>query len=385
MKKFISLSILLLLVAQSNISFAEQGFNTGYIKGKHYSYKSTHAIKSEIINERVRVYGKEYTALNLNNEGVTLLNAHNIQLSIKKFNQGITLLADNPNYSKAVSHLYNNRAVAFHKAGKTPQEENDYLKSIKFDPKNSKTYNNLGLLYLQQDKNLKAVDYFIKTITLSPKNHEYHQNLANAYADIAKKSIELGDLEQTQLYCDKAIASYKTALNLNPNDYHICDSLADVFYKSGNYEAAKYYYNIAKSKNPLNTQQYNDILANINEIQKGTQSNNLNSLNNDNSLTESVFSVTPVSFAQTNNKVGEDYLNSGDVDLAINYFLKASEQSNNDNIYTKLGLAYGLRANKNSNIEDLNKAINALTKALSLNPNNNEAKSLLMLLKSEIK
>jgi Flp pilus assembly protein TadD len=44
-----------------------------------------------------------------------------------------------------------------------------------------------------------------------------------------------------------------------------------------------------------------------------------------------------------------------------------------------------LRANKNSNIEDLNKAIKALTKALSLNPNNNEAKSLLMLLKSEIK
>ena len=131
--------------------------------------------------------------------------------------------------SKHLAELFNMRGLAYFESGKTQEAINDFSKAIELDkgnfvyffnlgsiqmnakitneaianlkrstelnPKFSRPINLLGVIFYRQENLSLAEAYFTQAIALDPKDSVYRSNIATVYADIAKPTLALEQID----------------------------------------------------------------------------------------------------------------------------------------------------------------------------------------------
>ncbi len=181
-----------------------------------------------------------------------------------------------------------------------------WLSVLKNDPGIPVVHNNLGNVYLKKGRMDAAIAEYKKAISLNPNDASLYNNLGAAY-------LKKGRL-------DAAIAEYQKAISLNSDDALAYINLGNAYSKKGRLDAAIAEYQRAISRNP------DDALA--------------------------------------HNNLGNAYLGKGETDAAIAEYQKAISLNPADSLaHYNLGVAYGGKG-------ELDAAIAEYQKTISLNPTN---------------
>ncbi|MCS6838855.1 MAG: tetratricopeptide repeat protein [Bdellovibrionaceae bacterium] len=124
-------------------------------------------------------------------------------------------------------------AITFEKLGK-PDETIRVLKEIlTINPLNEVALNNLAYLYAERGEHLSAaLDMAQKALQLNPKNPYIQDTMGWIY-------YKLGDYQNAIMWLEKAVEE-------NPNEAVILDHLGDVYLKVGFYEKAYLMYSLAQ-------------------------------------------------------------------------------------------------------------------------------------------
>ncbi|HLF35676.1 MAG TPA: tetratricopeptide repeat protein [Cyclobacteriaceae bacterium] len=214
------------------------------------------------------------------------------------------------------------------------------------DSQSNRLYNTVeefpgkGIQFLDQGLVIDAIDYFDNFLKENPENFEawYLKALAQ------EKSLDY----RSAIHC------LETSLRINPAFAEGLFSLAMLYYKTGNYQAAKEKFEHLADM-PLgetNAVYFRGIK--YGEDARDTEFNQLISMANKE--------------ADIYNYLGLCYLKAGDPAKSINFFNQSIQsRDNDDNIYVNRGLAW-------SQINRNDYAINDYRKALSINPDNMLAK-----------
>jgi tetratricopeptide (TPR) repeat protein len=97
-------------------------------------------------------------------------------------------------------------------------------------PTNPATWNNLGNYYAQAGRPVKkAFEYYDKAIELNPSQAVYYHNLAAAVYLFRDDAGEYYHLDGQQVW-DKAQASYRQAIKLDPANFILLTDYAESFY-----------------------------------------------------------------------------------------------------------------------------------------------------------
>jgi len=136
-------------------------------------------------------------------------------------------------FAKGMSDLMNNiqdmlnDALEHHRAGRVDKAEKLYNRILEADPNNHMCLYFSGMI-AYENKNLdKAVDLIYRASIINPCA-DYYTDLANIYVEYSQP--------------DKAIEFYNYALNLNPDDPVLNNSIGKLYFKFNNIaEAAKYF------------------------------------------------------------------------------------------------------------------------------------------------
>jgi tetratricopeptide (TPR) repeat protein len=99
-----------------------------------------------------------------------------------------------------------------------------FTAAVEADPQNADAQNNLGQVLVRTGRTREAVPHFDRAIALSEGTWAYHFNRARAYAELKEWS--------------RAIAGYRDAARLFPDDYITAFNLAKALQASGDLPAA---------------------------------------------------------------------------------------------------------------------------------------------------
>jgi len=111
-------------------------------------------------------------------------------------------------------------------------EENarvQYENSRQLDPKNPAVWNNLANYYGEHGPLKNAFAYYAEAIRLNPDEPVYYRNFATTVYLFRKDAREYYHLTEPQVF-DKALALYRQALALTPQDFTLATDYAESYY-----------------------------------------------------------------------------------------------------------------------------------------------------------
>ena len=130
--------------------------------------------------------------------------------------------------------FYYVRGIAYERAKKWPEAEADFLKALELNPDQPAVLNYLGYSWIDQDMNLEpALEMIEKAVEAQPQDGYIVDSLGWAF-------YKLGRI-------DDAVATLEQAVLLRPNDAEINDHLGDAYWKAGRKLEAKFQWNVAAS------------------------------------------------------------------------------------------------------------------------------------------
>lgn len=147
-------------------------------------------------------------------------------------------------YSKALAltggdsptdwRFYYVRGIAYERAKEWPKAEADFLKALELNPDQPAVLNYLGYSWIDQDMNLEpALEMIEKAVEAQPQDGYIVDSLGWAF-------YKLGRI-------DEAVTTLEQAVLLRPNDAEINDHLGDAYWKAGRKLEARFQWNVAAS------------------------------------------------------------------------------------------------------------------------------------------
>jgi tetratricopeptide (TPR) repeat protein len=104
-----------------------------------------------------------------------------------------------------------------------------YEKSRQLDPKNPAVWNNLANYYGEHSPITNAFIYYTKAIELNPAEPVYYQNFATTVYLYRKDAREFYGINEQQVF-DKALALYRQAMKLAPDNFVLATDYAESYY-----------------------------------------------------------------------------------------------------------------------------------------------------------
>jgi len=193
-------------------------------RGVSYIKKGEYDKAMDDFNKAISLNLKDAAAYN--NRGAAYFDKGEYDKAIADFNQAISL---NPKDDKA----YNNRGAAYFDKGEYDKAMDDFNKAISLNPKDYKAYNNRGVAYGKQGMYDKAIDDYNQAINLTP---QFSSEFAESYNSMSRLLATCPD----DKYRDgnKAIEFAQKALEIEPNNHLILDTLAAAYDEVGRFEDA---------------------------------------------------------------------------------------------------------------------------------------------------
>ena len=106
--------------------------------------------------------------------------------------------------------------------------ETQWEKARQLAPNNAAVWNNLGKIY--EDTNVKkAFEYFSKSIELDPSQAVYYWNLAMSVYVCRTDAQEYWKISEQEVF-DLALALYRKAMKLDPENFILATDYAECFY-----------------------------------------------------------------------------------------------------------------------------------------------------------
>jgi Flp pilus assembly protein TadD len=136
--------------------------------------------------------------------------------------------------SPADWRFYYVRGIAYERAKEWPKAEADFLKALELNPDQPAVLNYLGYSWIDQDMNLEpALEMIEKAVEAQPQDGYIVDSLGWAF-------YKLGRIEE-------AVETLERAVMLRPNDAEINDHLGDAYWKAGRKLEARFQWNVAAS------------------------------------------------------------------------------------------------------------------------------------------
>jgi len=104
-----------------------------------------------------------------------------------------------------------------------------YGKAAQLDPKNPAAWNQLANYYGEHDPVTNAFVDYAKAIELNPAEPVYYQNLATTVYLFRKDARAFYGISEEQVF-DKALALYRKAMQLNPQNFLLAADYAESYY-----------------------------------------------------------------------------------------------------------------------------------------------------------
>ncbi len=105
--------------------------------------------------------------------------------------------------------------------------QNEQARQI--DPKNPAAWNNLANYYGEHGPATNAFAYYARAIELSPGEPVYYQNLATTVYLFRRDAMAFYGITEPQVF-DKALALYRKAVQLAPDDFPLATDYAQTYY-----------------------------------------------------------------------------------------------------------------------------------------------------------
>lgn len=139
-----------------------------------------------------------------------------------------------PGDAPADWRFYYVRGIAFERANEWDKAEADFLKALTLNPDQPQVLNYLGYSWVDKGLNLgKAMDMIQKAVQAQPNDGYIVDSLGWAYYRLDKY--------------DDAVKYLEQAVQLRPNDPEINDHLGDAYWRAGRTLEARFQWNIALS------------------------------------------------------------------------------------------------------------------------------------------
>lgn len=125
--------------------------------------------------------------------------------------------------------------------GEEEAAKDHYEKGRQLDPANPAAWNNLANWYGHNSPVTNAFAYYAKAIELDPVEPTYYQNFATTVYLFRRDATNYFNITEPQVF-EKAMALYRKALELDPENFLLATELAKSYYgiklfKTGNSEA----------------------------------------------------------------------------------------------------------------------------------------------------
>ena len=168
------------------------------------------------------------------------LDAASIYGDMLRYDEQYTEAADA--YTKALAitggdfpsdwRFYYVRGIAYERAKEWPKAEADFLKALELNPDQPAVLNYLGYSWIDQDMHLtEALEMIQKAVDAQPQDGYIVDSLGWAF-------YKLGRI-------DEAVATLERAVLLRPNDPELNDHLGDVYWTVGRHLEARFQWKIA--------------------------------------------------------------------------------------------------------------------------------------------
>lgn len=130
--------------------------------------------------------------------------------------------------------FYYVRGIAYERAKEWPQAETDFLKALDLNPGQPAVLNYLGYSWIDMDMHLeRALEMIEQAVEAQPQDGYIVDSLGWAF-------YKLGRI-------DEAVETLERAVMLRPNDAEINDHLGDAYWKAGRRLEAGFQWNVARS------------------------------------------------------------------------------------------------------------------------------------------
>nr|WP_249327841.1 tetratricopeptide repeat protein [Devosia litorisediminis] len=128
--------------------------------------------------------------------------------------------------------FYYVRGIAYERAKEWPKAEADFLKALELNPDQPAVLNYLGYSWIDQDMHLEeALGMIEKAVDAQPQDGYIVDSLGWAF-------YKLGRIEE-------AVRTLERAVLLRPNDPELNDHLGDAYWKVGRRLEARFQWNVA--------------------------------------------------------------------------------------------------------------------------------------------
>jgi Flp pilus assembly protein TadD len=136
--------------------------------------------------------------------------------------------------SMADWRFYYVRGISYERAKLWPKAEEDFLKALELNPDQPSVLNYLGYSWIDMDMHLdRALKMIEQAVDAQPQDGYIIDSLGWAF-------YKLGRI-------DEAVETLERAVTLRPNDAEINDHLGDAYWKAGRKLEAQFQWNVAKS------------------------------------------------------------------------------------------------------------------------------------------
>ncbi len=173
------------------------------------------------------------------NLGIVLIEQGKLDAAVTSFERALEIKPD-------TSLTHSNLGVALQKQGKIDAALASYNRALELDSDNAEAHNNLGIALVKQRSYERAADSYARALTLRPAFAEAHCNLGYALfksgqlarahehlgkaiqlnPDYKEPHVNLAEIFIAQKNDEAAIASYKRALEITPDDRILKHKLA---------------------------------------------------------------------------------------------------------------------------------------------------------------
>ena len=113
--------------------------------------------------------------------------------------------------------------------GEEPAAAEQWEKARALDPKNPAAWNNLANYYGHNGPVTNAFVCYAKAIELDPRESVYYQNLATTVFLFRRDATNFFGINEDEVF-DKAMALYRKALAIDPENFHLATELAQSYY-----------------------------------------------------------------------------------------------------------------------------------------------------------
>ncbi|MDO8461322.1 MAG: tetratricopeptide repeat protein [Deltaproteobacteria bacterium] len=294
-------------------------------------------------------------AMSHNNQGVQYLATNDIEKAEWEFKTAAEM---DPKYPEA----WNNLGLVYKYKGEYPQAIEALKQAIKADAKWASPYNHLGAVQLSRGNIIEAIEKITKATKLDKKYADAFYNLGLCYREYVRRGQ---DIEGNR---KKAIAAFKKATGIDPRLYHAHSDLGDVYREIGQWEKAIIRYRLAIETKPDDPEPWNKLGSLY--LEKGDTERSQAAFAKAHTLSSgggSIPAVSQKSHQESRIKYGESLLNQGELNKALELFLKICQESPRDEkAFFDLGYTYFL-------LKRYTDAKEAYAKAREINPDFVEA------------